>query len=431
MVIKIIILTIVIIELLFDFYEMRLLDEQRQKPLPEEVADVFSPERYQTFLDYKADQRRLNLISSLISILITLIILFSPLFAFFESLSAHNIYMVFAITLVSMTIVNQIISTSINYYRTFTIEEKYGKNKKNLKTFIKDECLDFILEFVLSFLLYLPIIYLCEHMSTWTHQFHYSYGQSFVMALIITLIVLLIMGIIMLISYVALRLQYHFTDLEEGELRDKIVALMADSKKKVKIIRVYDESKKSTSKNAFLLKLFYHKEFGIADNFITENAEDELLAVLSHEVGHLKHKKNIFNYLNYLSIILVFLLIVYLIPHGQSVISFNKYVMNSFSLTMTNYYLVFYILSALVSPAFSLISLYRNFVSRKEEYEADANAVKEGYGEVLIRTFKQLSTDELIDVNPPKLIEMIEYDHPSMYHRIIAIREGEAALSNN
>lgn len=51
--------------------------------------------------------------------------------------------------------------------------------------------------------------------------------------------------------------------------------------------------------NKYLLKLLWHREFGIADNFIDGNSERELLAVLSHEIGHLKHKKNWRNFIQY------------------------------------------------------------------------------------------------------------------------------------
>ena len=77
-------------------------------------------------------------------------------------------------------------------------------------------------------------------------------------------------------SYISLKKQYEFTELGNGALRDKIEDMMKDCKKKVQKIQVYNESKKSTSKNAFLLKLLWIREFGIADNFINENSYDEL-----------------------------------------------------------------------------------------------------------------------------------------------------------
>ena len=92
------------------------------------------------------------------------------------------------------------------------------------------------------------------------------------------------------LSLLVMRKKYTFTEMEDGELRSQIEAYASEAKKKVRHIKIYDESKKSNDKNAFLLKFLWIREFGIADNFINENSEDELLAVLLHEIGHLKHK---------------------------------------------------------------------------------------------------------------------------------------------
>lgn len=89
--------------------------------------------------------------------------------------------------------------------------------------------------------------------------------------------------------------------------------------------------------------------FGIADNFLDENSHDELLAVLLHEIGHLKHKKNIFNYLNYLFSLFFFIVLVYLIPNAHSIIQLNHFINESFGLKYTNYILSFTIFSYVLS----------------------------------------------------------------------------------
>ena len=76
-----------------------------------------------------------------------------------------------------------------------------------------------------------------------------------------------------------------------------------------------------------------------------------------------------------------------------------------------------------MKPIFYLYSVFENFRIRQEEYEADRQAVKNGYGEYLIKTFKAISSDELINVNPDATVEFLEYNHPGMYHRIIAIKK--------
>ena len=211
-------------------------------------------------------------------------------------------------------------------------------------------------------------------------------------------------------------------------MRDKIEVLQADSKKKVKKIYVYNESKKTSTKNAFLLKLFWHREFGIADNFINENAENELLAVLSHEIGHLKHKKNIFNFISYGIKVLLVVTVICIVANPEFILFINRWIRESFNITTNNYYLILVVFGYIIQPIGFLINIYESFRSRWEEYEADREAVANGYGKELINTFKTLSNDELINVNPHPFIEFTEYDHPGMYQRIKAINQAVQSL---
>jgi STE24 endopeptidase len=213
---------------------------------------------------------------------------------------------------------------------------------------------------------------------------------------------------------------------KRGELKDKIWKLQEDSKKKVKEIYIYNESKKSTTKNAFLIKLPWRREFGIADNFINENAEDELLAVLSHEVGHLKHKKNIWDFIGYGFCIIFWIAIVCIVANPQICLWINAWVRDSFGIAGNNYYLIMVVYLDIITPIMFLIRVYGSYQSRCAEYEADREAVRNGYAEEMIHTFKSMSKDELINVNPHPFIEFTEYSHPGMYHRIKAIRAARA-----
>ena len=202
---------------------------------------------------------------------------------------------------------------------------------------------------------------------------------------------------------------------------------MRDCKKKVRKIEVYNESKKSVNKNAYCLKILWYRSFGIADNFLKENAQDELLGVLAHEIGHLKHKKDILDYLNYLPLVLMSVALFFLLGNLDS---FSKLIAlpvkginQAFGIEVCNYYLLFIYISYLLFPLSLFNSIHGNYVSRRNEYEADGNAVKEGYGNALIATFTKMSSDELIDINPARIIEILDYDHPGMINRIKAIRK--------
>lgn len=414
-----------VIQILYECTLMHLANEQRKKPLPEEVADVYDDKKYQTFMEYKKENRSLSLVEKCISFGIDLFILFTPFFVYMEQWFGDNPYKIFIGTFFILTFVNGIVDCVFEWISTFHIEEKYGKNKKTKKEFWKDFAIENGMNILTGLGLFLPIIYVCEHIVDWTHHFSISYSRSALLTIGILLVFGLLVLILSCLSIVALKKQYTFTELEDGELRSSIEDLMKDCKKKVKKIEIYDESKKSTSKNAFVLKLLNYRQIGIADNFLMENSHRELLGVLAHEVGHLKHKKNGWNYTMYGISFCLFLAIVYVISNGNIIVQFSHQILADFGLSQNAYYVYMLVYSVLISPLFYGISVFKTFVTRQEEYEADRNAVKEGYGEDLIHLFKELSKDELIDVNPSIWIERLTYDHPGMYHRICAIRKEE------
>lgn len=424
MYIKIIFFCMIFINTAYEIVKYVISWSNRQKPLPAEVADVYEKDRYEQFISYKKDYIPVFVVNKIIEFTLEIVTIFFGFLPWIESLTSGNVYVIFFATFLSIFAMEKILSLPVDYYSTFKIEGKYGLNNKTKKEFFKDSLLSFIPEILIFSLIGVFIIFISENMSRWTNGYDITYFQSFLIVLAITAAAFLVVLIIQLVSVKMMRLQYTFTDMEHGELRGKIEALMVDSKKKVKHIKIYNESKKSNSKNAFLLRLYGYREFGIADNFITENSENELLAVLSHEVGHLKHKKNILNYMRYIILVIVLSFFVWLIPNMDMLPSLADAVNKEFSLQHTNYFLLITIAMTAISYITVLFRIFDNYRSRREEYEADRNAVKNGYGEELIRTFKQMSTDELIDVNPSPIIEFLDFDHPGMYRRIVAIRKA-------
>lgn len=422
---RIFILVAMIIKQIYNMILGRIADIQRKKPLPEEVADVYDAERYQTYLDYTADIKKLRNKYKVIDLVIECILIFSPIYSYIERGTGSNPYGTFFATFGIIWLVGLVTETWASYDVTFGVLEKYGINKKDKKEFAKDCILEQVLNLVLMVVIMLIVIYVGEHLALWTNNYSVGYVRSIGICLAVAAIVFIFVCIAKLLSYAVLRKQYTFTPMEEGELKDKIKKLQDGSKKKVKDIYIYNESKKTTTKNAFLLKLFWHREFGIADNFMNENAEDELLAVLSHEVGHLKHKKDIRNFISY-GIDAVFIAIaISLIANPSACLKIQAWIRESFNVTSANYYLYFVVYSYIVTPVMFVVNIFNSYKSKWEEYEADREAVKNGYGEDLIKTFKALSSDELVNVNPHPFIEFTEYSHPGMYRRIKAIREAE------
>lgn len=409
---------IVILQLLYERWLLKITRNQRLKPLPADVADIYDTGRYRKFLAYQNALDRQSVQSLWVSTIFSLVLLCSPVFRWISGWGT-NVYSRCLLTLVGIGLIEFVISTWFSYQRTFVIDEQYQMNTMTRKKFWKDTIVDALFDLIGESFLYVLIIYGLEHLTGWTAGM--PVRSVLMTACLIVLLFFLIAVLFSWISWQMMRHRYTFHELPDGPLRQRIIEMMAGIRRPVKKIEIYDESKRSTRKNAFLLKFLWIRQFGIADNFIKENSERELLAVLGHEIGHLKHKKNILNFIKYFIWVFCFLIFVWLLAHVQIVELFLIDVMHAFNLPAMNYYVVFYILPLLLEPLQFAYQIFSNYVSRKEEYEADRCSVDFGYGPELIMTFKELSEDELVDVNPDDRVEFLEYDHPGMHHRIQAI----------
>lgn len=411
-----------IFSFIYDAFLNKMIDKQRALPLPEEVSDVYDEERYATFLNYKSDLRKHNNRFSIISTCIRFGLIFCGAFKWIDHISGGNEYLV----VLYSALLSYVITLPISYYRsyvlTFKIKEKYKQNKKTKKEFNKDYFLADIPSEIISILALFLVIAIVHFISK-SNLYPMTPIKAIMISLVIAFIIVVASLLITLISLFIFRKTYTFTEMEDNELKHKIKDLLKGVKKKIYHIYVYNESKKSISKNAFVLHFLFYREISIADNFLNENAEEELLAVIAHEVGHLKHKKTFLEYLSYVELFLLFCLLTYCVYNPILLEQFVTWINHSFGIQTTSYYLLVVAISTFLDPITFILSISSNYISRVNEYEADQNAVKEGYGEALIRTFKTLSNDELVDVNPCKWVEITEYNHPGMTNRIRAIRK--------
>ena len=142
---------------------------------------------------------------------------------------------------------------------------------------------------------------------------------------------------------------------------------------------------------------------------------EEILAVFAHEMGHGLHKDTLKNH------ILTFLQMLVLGVLAWATLRYPE-IFRSFGFEGVNYgFAVLLILSvefALILPLFGLLM---SWFSRRAEYRADAQAVKEGYGDALISGLKKLARENFSDLSPSPLPVALEYSHPTLSQRISAI----------
>ena len=80
------------------------------------------------------------------------------------------------------------------------------------------------------------------------------------------------------------------TPLDEGSLRDKIEGFALKTGFRLKNVFVIDGSRRSTKSNAYFSGFGKKKRIVLYDTLIKEMSEDEIVAVLAHEIGHYRKK---------------------------------------------------------------------------------------------------------------------------------------------
>lgn len=382
---------------------LRYLDNsQVKKELPDNVKDVYDEEEYKKWLSYNKECGKSSLICSIVTNVFLLIFLAFDFYAFlFEKFAGLNLYLQYFICIGILVLITLPVSISFAYYDTFVIEEKYGMNKSTRKTFAGDQIKGFFLDLVLGYGLIVVIMTLYEKFG----------NDGIIFAIIAYILLSVILGLVVM---PLLRMFNKFEQLEDGELREALLKLCEKYGVKVKKIYVKDASRRTTKANAFCTGFGKKKVISLDDNLVNEYSTEQIVAVFAHEFAHAKYKHMV------KSLPFSFLRIVIVMITLGVVLNVNAF-FTSFGFGSVNYYFAFSILSLVNWPLEKLLDIVGNYISRKHEYQADAFAAKEGYGDELISSLKKLCRDSLTDLNPHPVIVKLEYSHPTLSQRIEAI----------
>ncbi|MBR0387337.1 MAG: hypothetical protein IJH85_06045, partial [Clostridia bacterium] len=94
---RILLILLLVVSFLYELMTMYIAAQQRKKPLPAEVADVYDADRYQKSLSAVADHRKAGLIVSAVHMAISTSLYLSGLYAHIERLTG-NPYLIFFLT---------------------------------------------------------------------------------------------------------------------------------------------------------------------------------------------------------------------------------------------------------------------------------------------------------------------------------------------
>lgn len=294
---------------------------------------------------------------------------------------------------------SQILSIPLSYYGTFVIESKYGFNKTSLKTFVLDKLKGWVLGAVLGGMLLALIIWFYQRAGTFFWL--YAWGLVALFSILLNLFY----------ARLIVPLFNKQTPLENGSLRTKIEAYASKVGFSLQNIFVIDGSKRSTKANAYFSGFGKEKRITLYDTLINDLEEEEIVAVLAHEVGHYKRSHILYNLLA-TTLLTGFTLWLFSLFVEWSIFS------EALGVKTPSFHVGLIAFGILYTPISEITDLIMNYLSRKFEYQAD-NYAKSTYGPMpLVASLKKLSRNSLSNLTPHPLYVFMHYSHPTLASRI-------------
>lgn len=405
------IVSIILVEFLFDkildFLNLKNLSPE----LPEEAKDIYDKEKYRKSQEYYRANHNFSMVTSIFSLIAILLMLFLNGFSFVDSFVrkyTENPIMMSLLFFGILGFASDILSTPFTLYKIFVIEEKFGFNKTTVKTFLLDKLKGYFLAVIIGGGLFSLVVWI--YLNTGPYFWLIAWG----------VISFFTIFMVMFYTSVIVPIFNKLTPLPEGELRAAIESYCKKVGFKLNNLFVIDGSKRSSKANAYFSGLGAKKTIVLYDTLIEKHTTEELVAVLAHEVGHYKKKHTLVGTIQGIlsSGIMLFILSLFL---GNPELSKALGVAQEALPAAGRFHLEILVFGMLYSPISEMLGIISNILSRRNEFQADAYAKQTYNGTALQAALKKLSSDNLSNLKPHPAYVFVHYSHPPVLERLKAL----------
>ncbi|KAJ5133543.1 CAAX prenyl protease 1 [Penicillium atrosanguineum] len=300
-------------------------------------------------------------------------------------------------------ILSTILSVPISYYQTFVLEEKFGFNKQTVKLWVTDMLKGQMLGIVLGTPIISAVLKIVQKTGNSFFYYLWMFGV-FVQIFAITIYPIVILPLFNKLS-----------PLEPGAIKTGVEDLAKKLKFPLSELHVIDGSKRSAHSNAYFYGLPWKKHIVIYDTLLEKSEPQEVVAVLSHELGHwsLSHTTKLFGIAQF-HMFYIFALF--------SVFVNNKSLYQSFGFIKEQPIMVgFLLFSDALAPMDAVVKLLMNILSRKFEFEADTFAQGLGFSDELASSLLKLQIQNLSTMDADPIYASYHYSHPILTERLAAL----------
>ena len=362
---------------------------------------------------YEIEKSRFEIVSSLFSSIVLIVFLFGGFLNSYNSWIA-SLTLSFIVSgwlfFLLLSYAEDILSMPFSLYNTFKIENRYGFNTMTVKLWISDFLKSLVISTTLASLLLFSAFYLIQ----WNQDYWWLWVWCFVFAYS--------MFVMYISPYVIEPLFNKFTPVEDESLKERIVRLAEKVGIRASKILQIDASKRSRHTNAYFTGIGRTKRIILYDTLLHDMNHDEIMTVLSHEIGHWKKK-------HLLKMMIVFEIFSLIGLYFSYRLTQGNLLSNLFNISIDTLFAKFIILAFLFGIITLPLKPLVNFFIRRHEREADRVSY-ELTGDItgMVSAFVKLSKENLTNLYPHPLYVLLYYSHPPILERIRDIKGFDSTV---
>jgi len=345
--------------------------------------------------------------TSVCNILFLFIILSGILPWFVEYIAQVNFLLAGLIFFAALGFVAATIGLPFDYYHSFIVEDRYGFNTKTLKIWFSDLLKSMLVTIVVGTFLLSAILLMLRYAGKtwWIWAWAVLLGFQLLMTILYPTIIAPLFN--------------KFTLLEDSDLKDGIERLAEGEDLNVEGIFQMDATKRTRHTNAYFSGLGKAKRIVLFDSLIQSHSKDEILAILAHEIGHLKknHIKKHLAVISFVSLLLFFM--------ASKLLTWNA-MYESFGFSNMPVYVGLFLVGILWEPLSLFLSPMGMAISRRFEREADFYSLGVlKTARPLTTALKKMARENLSNLRPHPLYVCFNYSHPPLLERIKYLEASE------
>ncbi len=375
--------------------------------VPPEFDGKINKEGMKKAGDYQSERVRFGMIASLFNNIVIIVFIFGGLLSLYNRwISSLNLPFIFAgwLFFILLFYTNEILSIPFGLYSSFKIEARYGFNTMTPRLWLSDFLKSISISTAMNSLLILAGLLLIQ----WAPDSWWIWVWTFILVYSI---------FFMYISpYVIEPLFNKFAPIDDESLRERIIRLTDKVGIHVGRILKMDASKRSRHTNAYFTGIGKTKRIVLFDTLLSGMDQDEIIAVLAHEIGHWKGRHILKMMVISAIVSLVALFLTFRLTQSDLLLRL-------FNISTDTLFVKLFIISFLAGIVATPLKWFMSWLSRRHEREADRTSYElTSDGERMVSALVKLSKENLSNLYPHPLYVAIYYSHPPVLERIRYIR---------